>query len=215
MADQPTILLNKQENWGRISNKGVKRGMSFYTILLVAIALGTDAFSLAVCMGLNRGGKKQLYLFPLIVAAFHVLMPLVGLWLGELLGKTMGKMASAIGAVVLILIGLQMFREAWVKRKKTSSRHGIRPFKETKVFIGLWAIILAAGSVSLDALTAGLGLGVMHANLTLTVITMGVVAGLMTFLGIVFGRKLGNWLGEKAQLFGGAVLIIIGVMMFF
>lgn len=189
--------------------------MNFYTILLVAIALGTDAFSLAIGMGLSRGGRKQLYLFPLVVAIFHVLMPLIGLWMGELLGRTMGRMAGVIGAMVLILIGLEMFRDALKKEKNMMKSPGTRLFRQTKILTGFWAVVLAAASVSLDALTAGLSLGVMHVNLALTVLTMGVVAGLMTFLGVIFGRKLGGWLGEKAQLFGGAVLIIIGITMLF
>lgn len=80
---------------------------------------------------------------------------------------------------------------------------------------GVGPLILAAASVSLDALTVGFGLGTLHANLAVTVITMGVVAGLMTGAGLILGRKVGAWLGEKAQFVGGIVLIAIGISMFF
>ncbi len=189
--------------------------MSFYAILLVAIALGTDAFSLALCMALDKESKRQLYLLPFIVAIFHVFMPLIGLWLGDLLGKSMGRTAAFIGALVLIFIGLQMLRDAWEKRSKGVSCPSVGPIKQNSFLAGIWAIILASLSVSLDALTAGLGLGVMQVNLTLTVITVGVVAGLMTYLGLAFGSRLGTWLGVKANLFGGIILIIIGITAFF
>lgn len=190
--------------------------MSFYTILLVAGALGTDAFSLALCMGLGR--RRGVYIFPLVVAVFHVLMPLAGMWVGALLGNVLGRLAAVIGGVVLVLLGLNMIKEAL---DNDSCPTGVKvPLpgtvsKGARILTGYWALILVAGSVSLDALTAGLGLGAMKANLALTVFTFGIVAGLMTLAGLVFGQRLGNWLGEKAQLLGGIVLIIIGITMFF
>lgn len=191
--------------------------MNFYTTLLVAGALGTDAFSLAVSMGLVRGRSKQIYLFPFIVAVLHVLMPLIGLWLGALLGKVAGKLAVTIGGIVLVLIGLHMLKEALGNEsKEENGKSFFYPSKGAKprILTGIGAMVLVAISVSLDALTAGLGLGAMKANLILTVITFGVVAGLMTMLGLAFGQRLGRLLGQKAQLIGGMILIVIGISMF-
>lgn len=185
--------------------------MNFHTILLVAGALGTDAFSLAIGMGLGKGTLRRVYLFPLIVAVFHVIMPLIGLGAGIVLGKVLGQVARYIGGTVLILIGLHMFQEAREKKTGCSVPGTFRG----KIFTGFWAMMLVAGSVSLDALTAGLSLGALQVNLWLTVITFGLVAGLMTLAGLLCGQKLGCWLGEKAQLVGGLVLVVIGVTMFF
>jgi len=189
--------------------------VSFYAILLVAIALGTDAFSLALCLALDKRSRGQLFLLPFFVAIFHIFMPLIGLWLGDFLGKSMGKTAAFIGALVLIFIGLQMLKDAWEKRSSGISCPNVKPLKQNSFPVGLWALMLISLSVSLDALTAGLGLGVMHVNLMLTVVTVGIVAGLMTFLGLAFGNKLGTWLGVKANFFGGTILIIIGIAMVF
>lgn len=192
--------------------------MNFYTILLVAGALGTDAFSLAVCMGLGRGRSGEVYLFPLIVAIFHVLMPLAGLWVGTMLGKVLGQLAAVIGGIVLVLLGLNMLKEAREKKScpaevKAPLPGRVAPRSGARILTGFWALVIVAGSVSLDALTAGLGLGAMKANLALTVLTFGLVAGLMTLIGLLFGQRLGFWLGEKAQFLGGLVLIMIGITM--
>ena len=84
-----------------------------------------------------------------------------------------------------------------------------------QVVSGLGGMLVMAGSVSLDALTVGFGLGTLQVNLVLTVLIMGAVAGIMTLTGFLLGKKMGPWLGEKAQILGGVILIIIGIEMFF
>jgi len=49
----------------------------------------------------------------------------------------------------------------------------------------------------------------------LTVLLIGIVAGLMTTFGFFCGKKLGCWFGGKAQIIGGLILIAIGIKMFF
>lgn len=68
-----------------------------------------------------------------------------------------------------------------------------------------------AASVSLDALSVGFSLGTIKADIFLTVISIGAIAGLMTGMGLVLGRILGTWLGDKAELLGGLALFLIGV----
>lgn len=194
--------------------------MDFYKILLVAGALGTDAFSLAIGMGLGQMFNLGFYLFPLIVGIFHIIMPLGGLWLGDLFGKFAGTIAASIGGLLLILIGFYMLNEARTAKADDSPGKIIGKGNgsggtASLMMGGVGPLILAAASVSLDALTVGFGLGTLHANLAVTVITMGVVAGLMTGAGLILGRKVGAWLGEKAQFVGGIVLIAIGISMFF
>jgi len=84
-----------------------------------------------------------------------------------------------------------------------------------QVISGFGGLLVMASSVSLDALTVGFGLGTLQVNLALTVLIMGAVAGIMTFTGFFLGKKMGPCLGEKAQILGGVILIIIGIKMFF
>lgn len=194
--------------------------MTLATVLLVAVALGTDAFSMAIGIGLTGIRWRRIAMISGIVSLFHIFMPLTGLFLGSLLGKAVGQLASYIGAVVLIFIGIQMLREGFGEdtgimnfgvARKTIQVQGPYP---VQVYSGLWAMLVLAGSVSLDALTVGFGLGTLKANLALTVLIMGAVAGIMTATGFILGKRMGSWLGEKAQIVGGIILTIIGVKMF-
>jgi len=189
-------------------------------ILLVAIALGTDAFSLAVGIGMNRVRLKQIIVIASVVMVFHIVMPLIGLTLGSLLGELLGHLATVIGGGVLVVIGLQMAKESLKShtqvfrfqhaRKALPGRVRIR---DSRFQMSITGVLLLAASVSLDALSVGFGLGTWRVSIPLTVLAMGVVAGSMTAAGLVFGRQLAAWVGERAETLGGAVLFIIGIKM--
>jgi putative Mn2+ efflux pump MntP len=181
--------------------------MNLVTILAVAFALGIDAFSLSIGIGLSGVKRKQIYLVSGVVAIFHVIMPLIGLYLGQFLGNIIGPIASSFGALVLIFIGAHTI---WNKIKDSRNPSEDSGFDILSINHPVSLIIMAT-SVSLDALTVGFGLGALKFDLTLTVIIMGVVAGLMTFCGLIFGKKMSCSVGEKAELLSGIILIAIGI----
>lgn len=183
--------------------------MNLGTIFAVAFALGIDAFSLSIGIGLSGVERKQIYLVSSVVAIFHILMPLIGLYLGQVLGNFVGPIASSFGAVVLIFIGGHTILGK-IKEKNGSLGNATGTFDVLSINHPL-SLLLMATSVSLDALTVGFGLGALHFDLTLTVVIMGLVAGLMTLSGLVFGKKLSHTVGEKAELLSGLILIAIGI----
>lgn len=192
--------------------------MSLSTLLLIALALGTDAFALAVGIGVTGIGVQRIFLISGVVCLFHILMPLMGLGVGLVLGKLMGNIATIIGAVVLILIGLNMLWEVWKARAKyfsfTQAKKELNA-RENRTINSFWGLILLAGSVSIDALSVGFGLGALKADIVRTVLVLGIVAGIMTSAGFFLGRGLGNRLGEKAEIVGGIILMIVGVKLLF
>ncbi|MHB1125875.1 MAG: manganese efflux pump MntP [Bacillota bacterium] len=196
--------------------------MNIITVLAVAVALGTDAFSMAFGIGMGGIKTKRLLTISGVVSIFHVVMPLIGLTLGAVLGKALGQMATALGALVLLFIGLQMI---WGSLKPerlalsfVAARREIPMLKAKSPHAAgdgsLWGIITLAGGVSLDALSVGFGLGTLQTNLLLTVSIFGLVAGLMTASGFLFGRHLGAWIGGRAKALGGLILVIIAIRLF-
>jgi putative Mn2+ efflux pump MntP len=187
--------------------------MSLVTIIAIAFALGIDAFSLSICIGLSGIKRRQIYLVSGVVAIFHVIMPLIGLFLGQILGNIIGPIASSFGAIVLIFIGLHTIWKK-IKEYRGSSPDSASGFDVLCITHPV-SLIAMAVSVSLDALTVGLGLGALKFDLTLTVIIMGIVAGLMTFSGLVFGKRLSYAVGEKAEWISGIILVAIGIKLLF
>ena len=76
---------------------------------------------------------------------------------------------------------------------------------------GIWSLFALSLSVSMDALTVGVSLGVYKFAIPLAVVLIGITAGAMTASGLLLGKKFGLWLGSKAEFAGGAILIIIGI----
>lgn len=182
--------------------------MSLLALLLIAVALGTDAFALAVCIGVMGIGKKKIILVSLVICLFHIVMPLIGLGLGVALGHLIGDLATLIGAVVLILIGLNLLWQALKERIQQKPDPECSGKWDLSSFGGL---MFLAFSVSIDALSVGFGLGALKAKIWLTVLVLGVVAGLMTASGFYLGRLMGDWLGEKAEFLGGLILVAVGI----
>lgn len=180
--------------------------MSLITLIVLAVALGTDAFSLCVGIGLSGVNKRQIILISLTVLIYHIVMPLVGWLVGEFAGSMLGRAAAIAGSLLLVYLGVKMVWDTWRHRVEDGPAH---------VEISVRGLLLLGASVSMDALSVGFTLGTNQVNLLLTSLLIGVVAGIMTFTGLVFGRFLGGWIGEKAQLLGGLVLVGIGAKMIF
>ena len=189
------------------------------TVLLIAIVLGADSFSLSMGMGLKGVSRRYEIRFSSMVALFHVLMPLVGLSLGMVAGKYLGVWAGRAGAVVLAYIGLEMLWKAYCEiRPRTIA------FKEARGFFsqgrldinGGWiSLLLLTTSVSIDALTVGFSLGTIKAPILTTVLIIGLIAGSMTMLGFKGGKIFSRMVGSYSQAFGGLVLVALAIKMAF
>ncbi|NLK01423.1 MAG: manganese efflux pump [Clostridia bacterium] len=191
--------------------------MSIAATLALAVALGSDAFSMALGVGISGIRKKHILYISIIVLIFHIFMPLLGLFLGAVLGRTVGGLAGTIGASVLILIGLYNFVNALDIKKHLAKFFNLSGGTPGNMIMAtdFWGMLLLATTVSLDALTVGFGLGAFDVNLTFTVLAFGTAAGLMTAAGCIFGRKIGTHLGDKAEMLGALILIIVGASMLF
>ena len=190
--------------------------MTAISLFAIAIALGTDAFSLALGMGLTGFRHKRVLLFPLVVALFHVFMPLAGLYAGMFLGGVLGQLTNFLGAGILVFIGGRTtYNSLRAKRHESLSfsaaRTALGP-AENKVLGGtLRSQLVLATGVSIDALSVGFGLGTVGARIWEAVLIMGIVAGLMTGLGLLLGHAIGGRLGKWAETLGGLILIVVGL----
>ena len=179
--------------------------MSLLTLGLLAIALGTDAFSMCIGIGIAGVRLRQIIIISLIVLIFHIIMPLIGWYIGGFLGNLLGRVASIAGAALLVYLGGRMIWAVWRKGADNSA---------SSMIDNVWGIMLLAAGVSMDALSVGFTLGTRNVNLIQAAGIIGLVAGLMTFVGLVLGRFIGNWVGSRAQMVGGVVLVGIGVKLF-
>lgn len=184
--------------------------MSIWEVLALAIALGTDAFSVAIVCGIQQFANKSILRISFVIAIFHIIMPLIGIYGGRFIENillylfkidgNLDGILSLVGSGLLILIGFYMIIEKYIETEEELCNFNVEG----------WGLMILAFSVSVDSLSVGVSLGMLgNINFIITVV-IGIVSGIMMASGLYFGSKVGHFLGEKAQLIGGLGLIVLG-----
>jgi manganese efflux pump family protein len=169
------------------------------TLILMAFALGMDAFSVGLGMGMFRLTKRHIFKIGVTIGIFHVWMPLLGMVAGRFLSEQFGAIAGYIGGGLLVLLGLQMIWSSFKEDEESLI---------TPVGKGLFIFAL---SVSLDSFSVGLTLGIYGARTALVLICFGAAAMILTWAGLLVGRKMQGWIGTYSEALGGSILLAFGI----
>ena len=177
------------------------------TLLLMAFALGMDAFSVGLGMGMFKLRLKQIFFIGLTVGFFHMWMPLLGMIAGRFISDQFGTFATYAGGLLLILLGIQMFIPGKMGEEGTQEKRLLAP-------VGKGLLIFALG-VSLDSFSVGLTLGIYGAKTLLTILSFGAAATFLTWAGLLLGRKIQGVLGMYSEILGGSILCAFGLKLLF
>lgn len=185
------------------TSEGGKRMMAIIaeliTLMLMAFALGMDAFSIGLGMGMIKLRYRQIFYIGLTIGIFHVVMPLLGILTGHFISDAFGTIAQYIGGILLIVLGLQMVFSTLKKEEKTI----IKPYG--------WGLIFFALSSSLDSFSVGLSLGILGARTAAVLLCFGIAATVLTWAGLIIGRKFQGYIGAYSEALGGCVLLGFGI----
>ena len=182
--------------------------MNIWEILLTGIGLSMDAFAVSVCKGLSLKHMewKKALLAGLYFGSFQALMPLAGYLAGSRFYHVIEKVDHWIVFVILILIGLNMIREARSEMEKGSDSAG-----EAKGADFSPAVMLPlAVATSIDALAVGISFAFLRVAIIRAVVLIGCTTCLLSVAGVRLGRSVGSRFHEKAEIAGGVILILIG-----
>ena len=177
--------------------------MDAITLTGLALALAMDAFAVALGTGavLSRLTGRHLFRLGFHFGLFQALMPVIG-WLA---GLTIMQWVEAwdhwIAFSLLAIIGGRMIYEAVSDEEKADERD---PTK------GL-SLVLLSIATSIDALAVGFSLSVIGVSIWMPALVIGLVAGVLTVVGMLLGGRIGNRWGSRVEIFGGLVLIAIGL----
>jgi len=176
--------------------------MDFITLILLAIGLCFDTFAVSVSSGLIRKEIVfwQAVRIAIILAIFQAIMPLIG-WLGGISIKNwIEPFDHWIALGILSILGIKMIIES----QKDSNEKDIDP-------LNIKFIISMALATSIDAFAVGISFAIIEVNMLLAVFIIGSVTFIASMLGILFGKKTGSHFGQKMEIIGGLILIIIGI----
>lgn len=183
----------------------------FFNSVLLGIGLAMDAFSVSLANGLNETCMKRKKMIGVagVFALFQAAMPMIG-WIcvHTIVEKFQAfeKFIPFIALILLAYIGGKMLLEGLKKNEEAE--------EECKA-VGLSALLVQGVATSIDALSVGFTIaeyGLLMAIICAVIIM--VVTFFICLAGIAIGKKFGTKLANKASVFGGVILILIGLEIF-
>jgi manganese efflux pump family protein len=179
--------------------------VGFFDILMIAVALAMDAFTVALAVGLHlsargRVAPRQYFRLSFHFGLFQFLMPIVGWAAGTTVRQYIEAYDHWVALILLSYIGVKMIREA--RRLDEYARED--PTRGT-------SLIVLSVATSIDALAMGLSLALLGVGIIYPSLVIGVVAAAFTFTGLLLGKRLGVRWRNKIAVLGGMILIGIGI----
>ena len=184
----------------------------FFNSVLLGVGLAMDAFSVSLANGLNETGMKKKKMLGVagVFALFQAAMPMIG-WVcvHTIVEKFQAfeKFIPWIALILLAYIGGKMLLEGLKKNEEEE--------ENVCKAVGFSALMVQGVATSIDALSVGFTIaeyGLLMAVVCAVIIM--VVTFFICYAGIAIGKKFGTKLANKASVFGGAILIFIGLEIF-
>lgn len=175
--------------------------MSILELFILAVGLSMDAFAVSVCKGLSLGKikPKHMCIAGAWFGGFQALMPLIGYFLGSFFAEMIEKYDHWVAFVLLAIIGGNMIKESFDKDEKVDSSMDVK------------SMLLLAIATSIDALAVGVTFAFLQVQFVPAVSFIGVITFIFSAVGVKIGSLFGTKYKSKAELFGGIVLVLIGI----
>lgn len=179
--------------------------MSIWSILLIGIGLSMDAFAVSVTNGMVTRGLNWKITFKIALSfgIFQALMPIIGYFAGIYFSGVIESFSGWVAFALLAFIGIKMIVEA--VRNHDQCECGVE--RDPVAFRTLMMLSIAT---SIDALAVGVSFALIRTNIWLAASLIGIVTFILCTVGVRIGKKCGCLLSQKAEIFGGAILVVIG-----
>ena len=176
--------------------------MDIISIVIIAIGLSMDSFAVSITNGLTirEINLKKILIITFSLAIFQALMPLLGWFIGTGFKKYITEIDHWIAFLLLSFIGFKMIYEGINKNSYSE-----------KLELKFLILIGQSFATSIDAFAVGISFAFMTSSITIPILIIGVVTLIISFIGLSLGKFLGVKFGKYAEIFGGLVLIGIGI----
>ena len=179
--------------------------MGILDVFFIGFGLSMDACAVSMTNSMvYTSDRKKLKLMPVFFGAFQAIMPLAGFFAGNLFAGLIEKYAGIVAFVILAIIGANMIREAIKGEEEAKHRE-----------LSVKMLAAQAVATSIDAFATGVSFGVVGNALRMNIFAAAGLIGITTFccsiLALLLGKRFGKVLESKAEIFGGIILIVIGI----
>jgi len=177
--------------------------MDLVTIIVIAVGLAMDAFAVSIVSG---SVYQQLHLrhalrMAVFFGGFQAVMPLIGSLAGISIREYIADYDHWVAFGLLAAVGGKMIYESF---KIESAEKNLDP---SNVLV----LLVLALATSIDALAIGITLSLIVSSIAVAVIIIGLVAFVLSYLGVFVGKRFGHFFENKIEALGGLILIGLGV----
>lgn len=175
--------------------------MGIAELFILAVGLSMDAFAVSICKGLSLGkiNAKHMCIAGAWFGGFQALMPLIGYFAGRFFADMITQFDHWIAFVLLVIIGGNMVKEAFGEEEHMDSSMSPK------------SMFVLAVATSIDALAVGVTFAFLKVNIVPAVSFIGVITFICSAVGVKIGSIFGAKYKSRAELFGGVILILIGL----
>ncbi len=155
--------------------------MSFLEVLLIALGLASDAFAVSISAGSSGAttGPRAMFRLSFHFGLFQFLMPIIGWLAGLSIERYIHSFDHWIAFGLLLWVAVHMIRSAQAGNERIVQQDPSR---------GMMLVILSVAT-SLDALAIGLSLALLRISIWYPAVVIGIVTGIVSFIGILLGRQ--------------------------
>lgn len=177
--------------------------MSPVSILLIGLAMSTDAFAAAIGKGaaMRRPQLRDALRVGLVFGLIEAITPLLGWLLGRAASSYVASFDHWIAFGLLGTLGVHMIVAGLRSGHGEEARNGRN---------GLLALATTGFATSIDAMAVGVSLAFLDVHIGVVATVIGLCTLAMVTLGIMLGRALGALVGKRAEIVGGLILAIVG-----
>ena len=182
----------------------------FFTNILLGVGLAMDAFSVSLANGLHEPEMRSRKMsgIAILFAVFQGLMPLIGWICIHTIVQYFQAFEKLIPWIALGLLGFIGGKMLLEGIKEQGDEGAGCP-------VGLMGLLVQAVATSIDALSVGFTIADYDfASALLASFLIAVVTFVICLGGVLIGKKVGTKLAGKAGIFGGVILIVIGLEIF-
>lgn len=172
--------------------------MNFFIVIITAISLSMDAFSLSLLYGTLGMKLYDKFILSLLVGLFHFFMPLFGKSFGSLIFNYIDINPDILVCIILLFIGFQMIFSSFNEKEEIH----IMKFSEFFLF---------AFAVSVDSFSVGITFTNVNQNVLLSSLIISFFSFVFTLIGLFIGNKIEKLVGKISTIIGGIILIIVGI----
>lgn len=176
--------------------------MDVLAVFLIAVGLAMDALAVSVCKGLSLRDPsvRHIIIIGLWFGIFQALMPVIGFFLGSAMYDLISDYDHWIAFILLAIIGLNMVREGLSGEEESIDAD-----------VGVRAMLPLAIATSIDALAVGITFAMTEGSIVVPALIIGVVTFAISAAGVKAGSYVGQRFGSIAEVFGGIILVLIGL----